>query len=315
MSPAPPDAVLVLGAGRAGLSLGVALQAAGVRVVAVHGRRALHDAPGAVARLPHTHGPLPEDALTAASVVLVAVRDAQLDDALRELDRPALRAGTVVLHASGARTPEAAAPLRARGAAVGTFHPLLPLAAPAHGAERLRGAWIGLDGDVAAVAAGERLAAALGARTLHIPAGAKGAYHAAAVIASNLPVALAVLASGLLRGQGVPAEAADGAVRSLLATAVANLHDVPLDAEGGARALTGPLARGDVATVALHLAALPPGAPARGPYVALAGATLAMLRDAGAGDTPEAAALRALLREAELADARRLRGDAEAGTA
>lgn len=311
MSTSPSERVFVLGAGRAGLSLAAALQAAGVPLAAVHGRRSWQGTDGALARLPHTSGPLSPESLAAAAVVLVTVRDAQLDDVLRLLAAVPLRAGTVVLHASGAGTPAAEAALRACGVAVGTFHPLLPLAAPELAAERLRGAWIGLDGDAAAVAAGARLAAALGAHTLGIPAGRKGAYHAAAALASNLPVTLAVLAGGLLRAAGVPADEADGAVRSLMGAAVRNLERVPLDAGGGARALTGPLARGDRDTVQAHLDSLAGAPAARGAYLALASATLQMLADAAAagGDgeaSPPPAALRALVRAAQVDAARAL---------
>jgi predicted short-subunit dehydrogenase-like oxidoreductase (DUF2520 family) len=95
------------------------------------------------------------------------------------------------------------------------------------------------------------LAAALGARVLEIPEGAKARYHAAAVFASNFPVVLLATAMKLLTSAGVPEDAAHGALGTLLVAAADNAS-----AMGPAKALTGPVARGDVATVRAHLGAL-----------------------------------------------------------
>jgi len=144
--------VFVLGAGRAGRSLARALIVAGVDVNGLHGRH-----PDASARPPVTGGGLP-GALGKADIVLVTVRDAQLGDALRQLARAPLGPGAVVLHASGATDPAEATLLRERGHSVGTMHPLVPLANPDRAADVLRDAWIGVDGDPAAIAAATALA-------------------------------------------------------------------------------------------------------------------------------------------------------------
>ena len=239
--------VFILGAGRVGRGLAGALRTSGVDVVGLHGR---HPEAGI------TTGALPAS-VDDADVIIVAVRDAQLEDALREIAAHSRVKGSgartmpTILHVSGSSTPEALTTLRARGHAAGTFHPLVPIAEPAHAADRLRGAWIGLDGDVAAVDVGRRLARHLGASTLVIPSGEKARYHAAAVFASNFPAVLAALAGELMRSTGVSTADARGAVTALLRASVANLH------EGEpAHVLTGPIARGDAATVRAHLAAL-----------------------------------------------------------
>ena len=293
--PVVPERVFVLGAGRAGRSLASALAAAGAELVGLHGRRAAAVAPPLPAP---TVGALPA-ALARASVVLVTVRDGQLDEALGELataaDAGLLAADAVILHASGAIDPAALAPLRARGFAGGTFHPLLPLHEPSRAAALLRGAWVGVDGDARARHAARRLAAAIGAHTLEIPAGGKARYHAAAVLASNFPVVLAGLAARLLRDAGVTGEAADGAVRALLRGAVDNLAASPLDGVALAGVLTGPVSRGDVESVRRHVAALREDADAAAVYAALTRAAVALLRDGGR-DAPALAAVEALLR-------------------
>lgn len=233
--------VFVLGAGRAGRALAHAMRVANVPVVGLHGRR---PAVGT------TSGAIPQSIAT-ATVVLVTVRDAELNSALLELADASLAPGAVVLHASGGMEPAALDTLRAKGHPGGTFHPLLPLTDPTRATQQLRSAWIGVDGDDAARAASRELAAALGARVLEIPAGAKARYHAAAVIASNFPVVLLSLASRLLTASGVDADAARGALTTLLGAAAENLREREPSA-----ALTGPVARGDADTVRAHLAAL-----------------------------------------------------------
>ncbi len=233
--------VFVLGAGRAGRALAHAFGVAGMPVVGLHGRRPAEGA---------TSGAWPES-LGQANVVLVTVRDGELDGALRDLLTAPMAAGAVVLHASGGAEPPALDALRAAGHPGGTFHPLLPLTDPTRATGQLRGAWIGIDGDEPARAVARTLATAIRSRVLEIPAGQKGRYHAAAVIASNFPVVLIALATRLLAVAGVPAEPARGALTSLLGAAAENLllHEP-------AAALTGPVVRGDVETVRAHLEAL-----------------------------------------------------------
>ena len=276
--------VFVLGAGRAGRALATALVAGGATLVGLHARRPSPPAPPLPAP---SVGALPPS-LREASVVLVTVRDAQLDDAIGELaaasEVGALAPNAVVLHASGATAPAALDALRARGHPAGTLHPLLPLHDVARATAQLRGAWIGVDGDDAARATGRALAALLGARTLDIPAGAKARYHAAAVVASNFPVVLAALAARLLREAGVSAEEADGAVRALLAGASANVAARRLDAAAMAEVLTGPVTRGDVASVRRHLESLAGDDSASDVYGALTRAAVELLRAAGRDD-------------------------------
>jgi predicted short-subunit dehydrogenase-like oxidoreductase (DUF2520 family) len=233
--------VFVIGAGKAGRALTHAMRVGGVDVVGLHGRQPGHGI---------TSGAWPAT-LALASAVLVTVRDAELDGLLRDLESAPLASGSVVLHASGTAEPPALDLLRGKGHPGGTFHPLLPLTDPTRAAEQLHRAWIGIDGDQAARSVARELAAALGARVLEIPAGAKASYHAAAVIASNFPIVLLALAAQILTSAGVSEEAARGALATLMTAAAENASALAPSA-----ALTGPVARGDVETVRAHLAAL-----------------------------------------------------------
>jgi len=158
-----------------------------------------------------------------------------------------------VAHLSGSLglAPLAAHPRRA------VLHPLVALPDPDRGSERLVGAWFGLaaDGDPLAAEA----AASLRGRVVHIAESDWARYHAAAVIASNHLVALLGQVERVAAGVGAPLEA-------FLDLARGSLADVA--ALGPAAALTGPVRRGDTATVERHLASLP--ADERAAYQAMA---------------------------------------------
>lgn len=240
------ERVFIVGAGKVGRGLALAFRSAQLDVVGVHGRT------------PHegttTSGAFPL-ALAEANVVIVAVSDPSLDEVLTRLTQARgahqLAHGSVVLYTSGGTTPPALDALRGAGVPVGTFHPLAPFPTPERGAAALRDGWVGIDGDATACATARRLAAAVGARTVNIPAGAKPAYHAAAAFASNFPIVLAALATRVLAKRGVEEHTAQQVVAQLMSAAVKNL-------EGGSpmQVLTGPAARGDDVVIAAHHEAL-----------------------------------------------------------
>ena len=265
------ERVFILGAGRAGQGLARALRASGVEIVGLHGTKASPAQQITAGVIPGSIG--------GASVVLVAVRDAQLDAALREVARSKMSASAVILHASGGAEPRALEELRAGGRQAGTFHPLVPLSDPDRATEVLKDAWIGIDGDAAALDVSRRLAKRLSAHTVLIPPGAKARYHAAAVFAANFPTVLAAIAHRLLRDAGIPDGDGWDAVLHLMVAAVGNIH-----AHRPADALTGPIVRGDVETVALHLDALGADREAADIYRAISRAALDLAREAGTNE-------------------------------
>ncbi len=262
--------VFVVGAGRAGRALAHAMRVAGVDVVGLHGRREGADI---------TWGTWPAS-LESATVVLVAVGDAELDGVLTELSVASLSADVAVLHASGNAEPAALDLLREHGHPCGTFHPLLPLTDPTRATEQLRRAWIGIDGDEGARAASRALAAAIGAQVLEIPAGEKTRYHAAAVFVSNFPVVLMSVGMRLLELVGIQDSSARSALGMLLTAAAQNASAV-----APAQALTGPVVRGDVETVRAHLAALGETPEILELYRALSREALMIAAEAGADAT------------------------------
>jgi len=244
-------AVGIIGPGRAGVGLALALARAGY-TVRLHGRRKK-----AVPKpLELTVGPAdvapPPAWLSQAGVVILAVRDDAIPPLADALARGGgVRPEHVVLHLSGVQGQEALGSLVPSRAALGSLHPLQTIADPKRAPERLKGAWAAVEGMPRAVDAAERLARALGMRPFRLTGKTKAIYHAGAVFASNYFVVVEAVAQRLLRHAGLSEVEAWQALRPLVEGTLENLlHEQPKDA------LTGPVARGDDATIRRHLASL-----------------------------------------------------------
>jgi predicted short-subunit dehydrogenase-like oxidoreductase (DUF2520 family) len=215
------------------------------------------------------------EAVTGASTVLLAVSD----DAITEVAGQLSAAGTVgpdhvVLHLSGLLDSHALRPLSASGAALGSFHPLQSVAEADVPAGGWQGAYASVEGDERAVREAERLAGRLGLVAVRVSGPAKPGYHAGAVFAANYVVALMAVAARLARSAGIPPDLAGRIYLPLLRSAVDNLSRLSPE-----QALTGPVRRGDSATVRAHLEALSP--EDRALYARLGLEALALARAAG----------------------------------
>jgi len=167
--------------------------------------------------------------------------------------------GTTVLHTSGALGSDVLQPLAEMGAQTGSFHPMqtFPVATDHDDSDDLfRGITIGIEGSPAALANMKRLSTALAAEPLEIAGEHKALYHAAAVMASNFNTALLHTAQSIWDGAVGGRVPFARAIKPLVLQSVANaLRDGP------EQALTGPFARGDTDTIALHVTALKASAP------------------------------------------------------
>ena len=215
------DSIAIVGAGRLGTALAAALRAAGCPVLGPLGRGA---------------------ELDGAGIVLLCVPDGEIATAAA-----AVPPGPLVGHCSGATGLDALTPHEGF-----SLHPLMTVPAGA-GPEVFAGAGCAVDGATPdARAAAERLAAALGLRAARVTDEDRAAYHAAASIASNFLVTLEGAAERLAATAGVDRELLAPLVRA----AVENWA-----ARGAEGALTGPIARGDEATVQRQRAAVAERAP------------------------------------------------------
>lgn len=158
--------------------------------------------------------------------------------------------GKLFLHMSGSRGLEELMPLKEMGALVAALHPLQSL--PGEGGEKvLPGAWMAVEGTGEAGERAEQIARLLGGKVFSLPSGGRAFYHAAACVASNYFVVLMDYCLLLMEKAGLAREQALEAVEPLVMGTWSNLRRL-----GPEKALTGPVVRGDVGTVAKHLQAL-----------------------------------------------------------
>ncbi len=205
-------------------------------------------------------------------VVILAVQDGAIASVGKLLAERELEAQTVVLHLSGSLPGEEAASNRIPHVHYGSWHPLQSLSGNGSWPSPF---WMVCEGDAMAVETARALTERLGCHPATLPPGGKTLYHAAAVLASNLLVALEGVAMRTLTQAGIPAEEAMPLLHPLVRGTVQNLmYQSPKDA------LTGPIARGDGEVVARHLEALDHTDPAAARIYRLLGReALALIRE------------------------------------
>ncbi|HST52173.1 MAG TPA: Rossmann-like and DUF2520 domain-containing protein [Pyrinomonadaceae bacterium] len=247
------QSVVIVGAGRLGTALARALAACGYDVRALVARSDASARRGAARACVKARalGVARLEELPPSDFLFISTPDDAIEEtAQRVAALPDARA-RIALHTSGALSSEVLTPLRARGYAVGSMHPLVAVTEAEAGAESLSRAFYCVEGDARAVRAARRLVRDLGGRSFSISAGDKALYHAAALIAAGHAVALFDTAAGLLARCGLSDGEARRVLLPLLASTLENLSRSPPE-----RALTGTFARGDASTVRKHLAAL-----------------------------------------------------------
>jgi predicted short-subunit dehydrogenase-like oxidoreductase (DUF2520 family) len=174
------------------------------------------------------------------------------DDAITPIqDQIAWRADQIAVHCSGALPAAALVRASQCGASVGGFHPLQTLADMENGLHNLPGSTIGIEADDGTWPVLREMAERIATRPLRLRSENRAIYHVGSVIASNFTVALMSLATELWATIGITPGRATEALAPLLGGTARNIQTL-----GANRALTGPVARGDIGTVSRHRAAL-----------------------------------------------------------
>jgi len=186
--------------------------------------------------------------LRAASIYLIATPD---DDILPSCNALAatglLNPDSIVFHCSGAKSAAILQAAAQCGAAVASVHPIRSFASPEQLIDYFAGTYCGAEGDPRALAVLGVLFSAIGGNMVAIDSERKILYHAAAVFASNYLVTLLDLARHAYMEAGVTPDTALQLMEPLVRATVDNVFRL-----GPAAALTGPIARGDMATVRLQ---------------------------------------------------------------
>ncbi len=250
-----PRTISIIGAGRVGQTIAKRLHKLGWQIgsVVTRSRQSARAAVRAIgAGTPHPA--LTPEALN-ADVILLSVPDDVLENVAQKLAKIGRAAPTkksrakIVLHTSGALDHRVLAPLARRGAATGSMHPMQTFSGRA--APRLQGVIFSIEGAPAARAAAAKIALSLAATPVIIKGHHKPAYHASGTVVAGHALALVESATQMLLKIGFTRRSASQALLPLIRQMLDNYESL-----GPHSAWTGPLSRGDYATISKHAKAL-----------------------------------------------------------
>ncbi|MBU5613144.1 Rossmann-like and DUF2520 domain-containing protein [Geomonas azotofigens] len=230
--------------------------------------------------------------LERVDLYLVACPDDAIAASVGELCRAGLvDRGTTVCHLSGALASDVLEPAAALGARVASVHPVKSFADPAVCVGDFAGTWCGIEGDPGARELLAELFGAIGGKIFEIDPRFKTVYHAGSVLVCNYLTALMEAGLRAYQKGGVPRETALLVMEPLVRGTVDNIFRA-----GTARALTGPIARGDAGVVGRQLDALESfDAELALIYRALGHVALQLSRQKGQAQAPGLAAIEELL--------------------
>ncbi|MEE8046174.1 MAG: DUF2520 domain-containing protein [Dehalococcoidia bacterium] len=278
MSPLPElnrqSPIAVIAAGRLGSSLAIAMANAGYNVAAVSSRQADHRdwLKSRIENVLMVENP--QTAANLANVIFITAPDAMIEGITSVVE---WRSHQAVIHCAGVLPVSALDHARRRDAETAGFHPLQTFPSP-DSADHLKDVSFATEAQNPELRAWlETLATDLGGSSFKIDSSQRAAYHASAVMACGLLAGLTGLAAEMWEPLGIArADALQRLIPLLRATIDA------LDEKGLPSAITGPFVRGDVDTIATHLAATSANSPETGKaYAALALASLHMAKEQG----------------------------------
>ncbi len=244
--------ISIIGAGRLGTSLGSALSKKGYKIKSLSCRTSLS---AEESRKIIGEGMASTDNIRTAregDIIILCLPDEEILKVTKELvDAPINWSEKFIFHCSGLLSSEILKPLKAKGALTASIHPVQSFAHKRTPPEQFENIYFGLEGETKALDESQKIIQKLGGRSFIIEAKNKILYHTACSIASNFFVVLLDTASSLLHQAGLQEEQA---FQVLLPLVKGTLHNVKkFDIH---TSLTGPVIRGDKATVEKHLEAL-----------------------------------------------------------
>ena len=267
--------ISIIGLGRAGGALAIALNRAGFEIdQLVYRHRALE--------LPELKGNRfvlwSKVESIQSDLLLIATQDQQIRTVAERISSFTKRP-KAALHISGSLSSDVLESLKSGGVAIGSMHPLVSISDAFIGADRFANAYFCVEGDPEAVSAAESLVNSLDGRPFTIESRLKPLYHASAVMASGHVTALFDLAIETLSKCGIEPNSARSILFPLVESTIANLKG-----QSPAEALTGPFVRGDIDAFRRHLDALETGADENGRriYLELAERSIRIAREGSA---------------------------------
>ena len=243
----------IIGAGRVGKTLGALLaRTAGVAVVGIC-NQTIKSSQNAINFIGSGVAYQHIRELPPADITLLTTPDDTISRVVEQLCVEGIyRPNSIMVHCSGTLSCYILSPLNSLGYSVAGVHPLRSFSDPSISLEKFSGTYCAIEGDVSALLLLKPLLKLMGAITHEIDPAFKAEYHAAAVFASNYMVTLAQQSWLCMLNAGVDRKIAMNLVLNLMQGTVDQIYQQ----SEPAHALTGPIQRGDLATVQLHLNAL-----------------------------------------------------------
>jgi len=244
--------VALIGAGAAGTAIALALRKTAYPITAVASRSlASANRSAALLDCEFFTTDLPA-ASQQADLVIIATSDGVIETVCQTIaDADGFAPQQLVIHLSGAMTSDALIAAREQGADTLSLHPAQTMVEPQLAAESLKSAWFCLEGNDAGVQRGRTIVDDISGKSTVIDKDKKALYHAALSVSANYLIALESTAVELLTAAGIARKDALDFLMPLIQGSVDTLAH-----NGLPNALTGPISRGDVATIKKHLDSL-----------------------------------------------------------
>lgn len=250
------DSVAIIGAGKVGTATGHLLRSRGYSVVAV----ADISEEAVLRALEYTGGRACASAAEAAGLaetVFITTTDDVISAVCHDIaEQGVLGPGKRVVHMSGAGGLDLLEPALRTGASAATIHPLQSFVDVTAVIDSIPGSTFAITAQDDIRGWAVQVVTDLGGIPFFVEDADKPLYHAAACVASNYLVSLMHIVTSLYGLLGFPPGEATRAFWPLVRGTITNM-----EAKGIDRALTGPIARGDVLTIKKHLAVLEARAP------------------------------------------------------
>jgi predicted short-subunit dehydrogenase-like oxidoreductase (DUF2520 family) len=243
--------IAIVGAGTLASALALALRQQKFRITEIISRDAadsLQRARGLATRVNARAVPLSK-AVVDAKVLWICVPDDAISEVAKQIASRGPYKGKIVLHSSGALASDVLAPLKRAGATAGSAHPLMTFVADS--LPDLRGVPFALEGDSKATAAATAIIRRLGGEPFRIAADSKAAYHAFGFFLSPAIVALIAAAQEVGKLAGLSEQEARRLMQPIVRKTIENCFTITPQ-----NAFSGPVRRGDVATIRKHLGVL-----------------------------------------------------------
>ena len=262
--------IAIVGTGKLGTALALSLRSAGYPITEIVSRAAKHSRKraAALARRVGAAARFGKNGLH-ADLVWLCVPDGAIVSCARSVASMQVE-GKVVLHSSGAFSSDELAVLRKLGARVASVHPMMTFVAGV--SPSLNDVGFAIEGDREAVRVAKTIVQRLGGESFLIAKKDKALYHAWGTFVSPLVTALLASSEEVAGTAGISRTMARRWMSPIVRKTIENYAN-----QGAARSFSGPIVRGDAATIKKHLEVLRRLPVAQQVYLALAQAAIEYL--------------------------------------